>query len=241
MRKPLFNAALTVFGKLTSATFLALLLTGCHATMNRSVSGAHPQRAVPEVKVVDYQAVECGQLWELDDPTTVSNALYWLRVTDCASRLAPAQARAEARRWSDNSWQSAFRQGVLMANGNVTPFERRQYMLRLDAFGLAYPESVRALIQLWRDNQAAQLQLSEQRTRYHHLQQNSDAQLDALRQQQVALTNELKLTRRKLETLTDIERQLSTRRSADNADNNHSDKSPAGSGVQTSPEETPQP
>lgn len=241
MRKPLFNAALSIFGKLTSAAFLVMLLAGCHSTASKTAPGAHPQRVVPEVKVINYQAVECDQLWDLDDQQTVSNALYWLRATDCAARLAPAQARAEARRWSDDNWQSAFRQGVLMANGNVTPVERRQYMLRLDTFSRAYPDSVRSLIQLWRDNQAGQLQLSEERTRYHHLQQNSDTQLDALRQQQLTLTNELKLTRRKLETLTDIERQLSTRRSADNADNNHSDKSATGSGAQTGSEETTQP
>ncbi|WP_147199221.1 two-component system QseEF-associated lipoprotein QseG [Pantoea sp. CCBC3-3-1] len=240
MRKPPFSAALTVFGNAITATFMVVLLAGCQ-TANKTVTGEPLKLVVPEVKVIDYQAVDCDRLWDLDDQKTVTNALYWLRATDCAARLAPAQARAEARRWSDDNWQSAFRQGVLMANGNVTPVERRQYMLRLDTFSLAYPDSVRALIQLWRDNQAAQLQLSEERTRYHHLQQNSDAQLDALRQQQVALTNELKLTRRKLETLTDIERQLSTRRSADNADNNHSDKSAAGSGAQTSSEETTQP
>lgn len=241
MRKPLFNAVLNVFGKLTTASFLAMLLAGCHSAANKTVPAEHSPLAVPVVKVMDYQAVDCEQLWDLDDPKTVTNALYWLRATDCAARLAPAQARAQARRWSDDNWQSAFRQGVLMANGNVTPVERRQYMLRLDTFSQAYPASVRALIQLWRDNQVAQLQLSEERTRYHHLQQNSDMQLDALRQQQMALSNELKLTRRKLETLTDIERQLSSRRSADNADNNHSDKSAAGSSAQTSSEETTQP
>ena len=69
------------------------------------------------------------------------------------------------------------------------------------------------------------LQLSEERTRYHHLQQTSDAELDALRQHQLKLNAELNVTRRKLESLTDIERQLSSRRSPDSSDNSHSEKS----------------
>ncbi len=241
MKKPILNRAVTLLGKLTATTLLTVLFAGCHSTGQQTQTGEHSPLAVHEVKVIDYQAVECKRLMDLNDQKTVNNALYWLRASDCAARLSPAQARAEARRWSDDDWQSAFRQGLLMANGNVTPIERRKYLLRLDAFSRDYPDALRSLIQLWRDNQAAQLQLSQERTRYHHLQQNSDTQLDALRRQQVMLTAELKLTRRKLETLTDIERQLSTRRSADNADAPHSDKSAAESGAGTHSEETTQP
>ena len=57
-----------------------------------------------------------------------------------------------------------------------------------------------------------QLSLAEGRQRYSKLQETSDAQLDALRVQQQQLQAELDLTTRKLQNLTDIERQLSTRK-----------------------------
>jgi len=156
-----------------------------------------------------------------------------MRAMDCSARLSPAEVRAQARQWPAESWQNTFKQGVLLSNGNVTPVERRQYMVRLDSFSIAYPPSIRPLLQLWRDNEAAQLQLSQERTRYHHLQQTSDSELDALRQHQNLLVRELADTRRKLETLTDIERQLSSRKSADVSDNSHvAGKGDAPGGVQ---------
>lgn len=52
--------------------------------------------------------------------------------------------------------------------------------------------------------------------RYSKLQQASDSDLDTLRQQQQHLQSQLDLTTRKLENLTDIERQLSTRKHGGN-------------------------
>lgn len=217
-------------GKYTLAALLAGLLTACAGKAPGAPVVGHKAPAEPEAKMVDYQLVDCGLIWDVEESKT-SNSLYWLRAMDCAARLSPADARAVARQQSGDSWQGVFKAAVLMSNGNVTPIERRQYMLQLDAFSRSYPTAVRTLLQLWRDNQMAQLQLSEERTRYHHLQQSSDAQLDSLRQQQAALSDQLKVTRRKLDTLTDIERQLSSRRSPDGADG-HGEKNDAEKGAQ---------
>ncbi|MGE9552310.1 two-component system QseEF-associated lipoprotein QseG [Erwinia amylovora] len=229
MKKKSCSAAVTPWfnpGKLTAAALFTILLVGCSAkSPGPAATGRNSVLLVPELKMVDFQLVPCDHIWLADDEKTTANSLYWLRAMDCAVRLSPADARAEARRWPDDNWQSAFKQGVLMANGNVTPVERREYLQRLDTFSQSYPASVRVLMQLWRDDQMGQLQLSEERTRYHHLQQSSDAELDALRQQQLSLSKELTVTRRKLETLTDIERQLSSRRSPDTSDSSHTDKS----------------
>ncbi len=54
-------------------------------------------------------------------------------------------------------------------------------------------------------------QLSEERSCYSKLQQSTDSELDTLRQQQQHLRTQLDTTTRKLENLTDIERQLSCR------------------------------
>lgn len=180
-------------------------------------------RPVPEpgVKLPDYLAVACAEVWRVEDPATMSNPLYWLRAIDCAERLPPAQARAEAHRWPPESWSRAFKQGILLANGNVTPPERRTFVTTLDSYSSVFPGTVRPLIQLWRSHQAAQLELSAARSRYAHLQQTSDGQLDALRRQQHQLAQALADTQRKLERLADIERQLSSRKSPDVSEGSH--------------------
>ncbi|QHM72077.1 two-component system QseEF-associated lipoprotein QseG [Mixta intestinalis] len=203
---------------------LSVLLLGACQSPTRSVL---PRQAAslpePEIKLVDYLAVDCERVWQIDDDKSIKNPLYWLRAMDCAARLSPVTARAEAHNWPPTRWQNSFKQGILLDNGKVTPVERRKYVAQLDSFSVDFPASVRPLLQLWRANQAAQLNLSETRTRYHHLQQTSDSQLDALRQKQGRLTYELAETRRKLATLTDIERQLSSRKSSDVSDGSHGD------------------
>lgn len=208
-------------GRLAGIVILAVGLLGCSAQPSQTVT-SHPDITLnePDVKIVDYQLVSCEHIWAFNDVAATGNPLYWLRAIDCGLRLSPADARAEARRWQTDSWQNAFKQAVLLNNGNVTPVERRQYLNRLDGYSYDYPSSVRPLLMLWREGQGSLLQLSEERMRYAHLQESSDSQLDGLRQQQIALKNELTVTRRKLDTLTDIERRLSSRRSPDASDTN---------------------
>ena len=225
-------------------TVLAIMLAACSSkSPDPAITVNGKPLAEPEIKIVDFQLVDCEHIWAIDNAKAMTNSLYWLRAMDCALRMSPAEARAEARRWPGSNWESAFKQGVLLANGNVTPVERRQFMLRLDAWSAEFPSSARPLIQLWRDDQMGLLQLSEERTRYHHLQQNHDAELDALRQHQVKLTQELSVTRRKLESLTDIERQLSSRRSPDASDPGHAEKidQPESAAPSVIPEEAAQP
>lgn len=200
-----------------------LLLGACaqqsHPLLHNSKKAV--MAAEPEIKIVDYLSVNCDRIWQIEDEESMKNPLYWMRAMDCGVRLSPADARARAREWPAENWQNTFKQGVLLSNGNVTPVERRQYMARLDGFSVQYPASIRPLLQLWRDNQAAQLQLSQERSRYSHLQQTSDSELDLLRQHQREMARQLADTRRKLENLTDIERQLSSRKSPDVSDNSH--------------------
>ena len=100
--------------------------------------------------------------------------------------------------------------------GPLTPEERRDLVARLDTFSPQIAVQVRPLYQLWRDGQTRQLQLVEERARYAKLQQSSDSELETLRQQELALREQLELTTRKLENLTDIERQLSSRKPGGN-------------------------
>lgn len=203
------------------STLTTLLLSGCTTSPATSSLPSGHQVAEPEVRIADYLATRCSDLWPIENNTALGNTLYWMRAIDCAERLSPAEARAEAHRWPAENWSRAFKQGVLMSNGNVTPVERRRYVETLDRYSNDFPQSVRPLIQLWRSNQTAQLDLSEARTRYAHLQQSSDTQLEAIRQQMVKQQQQLSDTQHKLERLTDIERQLSSRKAPDVSDSGH--------------------
>lgn len=197
---------------LLAAGAACLLLAGC-TTTKHTVSTSDEEK-LPQQQVADFLSTDCVDVWSLHGETTDKNPLYWLRGIDCAERLSPEMARSEARLHTAESWQDAFRRGILLASAKITPLERREAVSRLDSFSSKIPSQVRPLYQVWRDGQAAQLQLSDERSRYSKLQQSSDAELDILRQQQQYLRNQLDLTTRKLENLTDIERQLSSRKPA---------------------------
>lgn len=200
---------------------LVLLANSCSAPGGSRQASMVTPPAAAEIQVTSYDAVACDEIWQVADAHALNGPLYWLRAMDCGVRLSPAAARAEAKKWDQPGWQSAFKQGILLDNGNVTPVERRAFLTHLDEYLFDYPAGMRPLIQLWRDQQSAQLQLAEERMRYSQLQTKSDNQLDSLRQQQIALQQALAQTQRKLASLTDIERQLSSRRSADTPDPAH--------------------
>ncbi len=206
-----------------------LALTGCSASFSPHTANDKAQPELPQHQVADFLAVDCADIWSLKSEASDKNPLYWLRGIDCADRLAPVQARAEARLHGDNNWQDAFKRGILLADAKITPNERRDVVSRLNTYSAHIAVQVRPLYQLWLDGQNRQLQLVEERARYAKLQQSSDAELEALRLQEEQLRSQLELTTRKLENLTDIERQLSSRKPGGNfnTDGSHgSDKVP---------------
>ncbi|AGR59860.1 TPA: two-component system QseEF-associated lipoprotein QseG [Salmonella bongori] len=219
------------------ASISCLALTACvpHAAQQRP--GGPAQDKLPHYQLADYLPTACADIWSLRGQAVETNPLYWLRAIDCADRLMPVQSRAEARALADDGWQNAFRRGILLADAKITPPERRAMVTRLEALSAQIPAQVRPVYQIWHDGQTLQLALSAERQRYSKLQQTSDSELDALRQQQQALQTQLDLTTRKLENLTDIERQLSTRKPAGNynADTPHTDDKPAISGDGAAP------
>ncbi|WP_039055912.1 two-component system QseEF-associated lipoprotein QseG [Enterobacter sp. Bisph1] len=188
-----------------------LLLAACAAQKPTSEIHDAREEQLPVHQLADFLSTDCDDIWSLSGHNVDNNPLYWLRGMDCAQRLSPAVARAEARSWSDESWQATFRRGILLSNAKISPLERRDYIERLDVLSPAISPQVRPLFQLWRDGEKAQLQLAEERSRYAKLQQSSDSELDNLRQQKQFLREQLETTTRKLENLTDIERRLSTR------------------------------
>lgn len=214
-----------VFSRVTGAVLLSkkmlralpgLLLAGCVSQAPESAVRAQLEEQVPEHQLADFLVTDCDDIWGLSGQVFDTNPLFWMRSMDCASRLAPAAARAQARTHADDTWQDAFKRGILLSSAKITPVERRESAARLDALSPQIPAPVRPLYQLWRDGESMQIQLAEERGRYGKLQQSTDAELDSLRQQQQFLREQLETTTRKLENLTDIERRLSTRKPGGN-------------------------
>ncbi|WP_390897992.1 two-component system QseEF-associated lipoprotein QseG [Yersinia aleksiciae] len=193
-----------------------LLLTGCTDNPASSRFSQAVQMVIPETKIVDYRTLSCDVLWDLDDKETLENSLYWLRAMDCAERLGSIQARTLAKALPVVTWSAAFKQGILISSAEPSVAERRQVVERLNSYSPTFPAAVRPLIQLWREQQVLRISLAEERTRYQRLQDETDAQIDRLREGQVRLQYNLLDTTRKLENLTDIERQLSSRKQLQN-------------------------
>ncbi|MEH0884121.1 two-component system QseEF-associated lipoprotein QseG [Enterobacter sp. UNJFSC 003] len=212
-----FRAVRAVFSsKKLRLSLPCLLLAGCVTHAPKSAINDKPEDKFPENQLADFLTTPCEGIWHLSGHDVETNPLFWLRGIDCAQRLAPVEARAQATMWGGDSWQENFKRAILLADAKINPVERRANTSRLDAVSANIPAQVRPVYQLWREGQALQLQLSEERTRYSKLQQSTDGELDTLRQQQEHLRTQLDTTTRKLENLTDIERQLSTRKPAGN-------------------------
>ncbi|MGX5100778.1 two-component system QseEF-associated lipoprotein QseG [Enterobacter cloacae] len=208
-----FRAVRAVFSSKTRFLSLpCLVLVGCVSHVPQSAISDKQEDKWPDNQLADFLSTRCDDIWNLSGHDVENNPLFWLRGIDCAQRLAPVDARSKAALLDDDTWQDAFKRGILLADAKITPVERRANLTRLDTFVVNLPVQVRPVYQLWRDGQTLQLQLSEERSRYSKLQQSTDSELDTLRQQQQHLRTQLDTTTRKLENLTDIERQLSSRK-----------------------------
>lgn len=131
-------------GKALTSALLAFILTACCQKLpQKAVKGADSSLSEPENSIADFRLVNCERIWSTADGPALDNPLYWQRAIDCADRLSPANARAAAKGWPADNWQDAFRQAVLLSNGNMNPVERRQYLQRLDYYGADYPAAVR--------------------------------------------------------------------------------------------------
>lgn len=219
MKEYLLTLLRGAIGSRLAATMLVAgsgVLMGCTSLPELHHAENVNQTHLAEQQLPDYLSAQCSNIWQQHSVDTLENPLYWLRGMECAQRLSPAEARSEARQWSELTWQDTFKRGILLSPAKITPAERRKYMTQLDMLATDIPLQIRSLFIVWRDGQRAQLSLVEERSRYTKLQQTTDSQLDELRQTQQFLRNELEITSRKLETMSDIERQLSSRKPGSN-------------------------
>ena len=207
-----FRAIRAVFSSKAGRLSLpCLVLAGCVSHAPQSAISGKQEDKWPDNQLADFLSTRCEDIWNLSGHDVENNPLFWLRGIDCAQRLAPVDARMKAA-MLDEDTAGRFQAWDFTGRCENYPVERRANVTRLDTFVINLPAQVRPVYQLWRDGQTLQLQLSEERSRYSKLQQSTDSELDTLRQQQQHLRTQLDTTTRKLENLTDIERQLSSRK-----------------------------
>ncbi|GAB7203732.1 hypothetical protein OS21_02210 [Dickeya oryzae] len=193
---------------------MLFLLAGCAQDSDNPPVGRREAEIVspPKAQVADYRTMSCEQVWQLHNTEAMNNALYWLRVMECASRMTPMQARQQTLLVGENDWSGLFRQAILLDNAETTLQERQQIIEQLNRQRLNVPLTLLPLFQVWLDKQNLILTLADERQRFQRAQENSDKQLEAMHEQQTQLQSQLETTTRKLENLTDIERQLSSRK-----------------------------
>ncbi|CAG9424303.1 TPA: two-component system QseEF-associated lipoprotein QseG [Providencia alcalifaciens] len=190
----------------------SLILTGCVAKNGQSPLETLAKVVIPEVKTTDYRYASCESIWENQEPVSQENALYWLRMMGCVDRMDADKARAEAKKIEVNDWSTSFTKNILLGSAEPTIAERRQMLDSINTYSLSFPTPIRPLLQLWREQQVQVINLADANARYKRMQQEMDAKLDRLKEDNAKLRFELNSTSRKLENLTDIERQLSSRK-----------------------------
>ena len=89
-----------------------LLLAGCVSHAPESAISDRQDDKWPENQLADFLTTRCDDLWNLSGHDVDVNPLYWLRGIDCAQRLAPATARAQAAMWGDDTWQDTFKRAI---------------------------------------------------------------------------------------------------------------------------------
>lgn len=198
---------------LASVLALPIFLSGCSIqALNSSLYGTIKNES-PDRKVNDYSRVSCeSAIWQNQDDETNENPLYWLRLMSCVQTLTPPLARIQSYGYEVVKWDRAFKRAILLARNEPTSNERRKSLDQLKSFQVIYPDSVYVLVQLWSDEQTLELSLFDERIRSQRLKENANAQLESLEEQHQELNNQLNETTRKLENLTNIERQLSSRK-----------------------------
>ncbi|PHM73617.1 membrane protein [Xenorhabdus kozodoii] len=199
--------------------FVPYLLTGCVKTNGADNLATLAQSILPEQSVTDYRLKDCDLIWDITKPAAMENGLYWLKFIDCTDRLSSANAREMAKRFnSDTStdWHHVFKQSILISRATSVLAERKKIVENFNRYSAQFPVALRPLLQLWREQQYLKINLAEEKAKFQRFQLDSDNKIDRLKETRAHLEFELHSMSRKLENLTDIERQLSSRKQEQN-------------------------
>ena len=194
-----------------------LVLSGCTPKSLTEAQEPEPEIPVVKQKTIDYRWAECKTLSSFYDEG-INNALYWLRAIECTNRIMTTEAQRQANSVVVTGWDDAFYKSILLERAGMTIADRRTQLVLLESYKLQFPSSMRVLLSTWIENQTLILSLAEEKNRYRRLTTETDNRIDALRKENNALQHELSVTLKKLESLTQIERQLSNRKQSGSVD-----------------------
>lgn len=206
-------------GRLRSAKLLPLLLAplllaGCHSGGSARDTRPDAVALTPSGTPPAPLASVCHTIWQTDLDEDVGQPEYWLHAMECANRMTPLQARAEAGHHQQASWHESFRQSILLNVAGISVAERRRAYQQLLDYRAQFPGAIYPLFKLWRQQQALRLILADERGRNQRQLEANAAEIAILQEQLRHQQRLLELTSRKLENLTDIERRLSSRKAA---------------------------
>ncbi|PHM38263.1 two-component system QseEF-associated lipoprotein QseG [Xenorhabdus innexi] len=196
--------------------FVPYLLAGCVSNSASGELAKISESIMPEQRVIDYHTKGCDVVWKITKPTAMENSLYWLRLMGCADKLSSIEARDMAKQFMADDWPQVFKQSILVNQSIPSVAERRNSIETLNRYSPQFPPSLEPLLHLWLEQQYLKINLAEQKSRYQRLQSDSDNKIDRLKEIRNRLEYELLSISRKLENLTDIERQLSSRKQNQN-------------------------
>ncbi|OTA19388.1 membrane protein [Xenorhabdus beddingii] len=212
VRQPMLERVSPLRFRAMLLLFIPYLLTGCAKTSGTDNLSAMAQSILPEHHVTDYRFKDCDLIWDMTKPAAIENGLYWLRVIDCADRFSSVEARNMANHFNPTDWHQMFKQSILINRATSSLAERRKIVENLNQYSTQFPVALRPLFQLWREQQYLKISLAEERVKFQRFQLDSDNRIDRLSETRMRLEYELNSMTRKLENLTDIERQLSSRK-----------------------------
>ncbi|MEQ4923235.1 two-component system QseEF-associated lipoprotein QseG [Proteus hauseri] len=201
---------------------LPFVLSGCVTKSLSETLNPEPEPPVVKQKTIDYRWAECKTLSAFYDEG-INNALYWLRTIECTNRIMTTEAQRQASRVVVTGWDNAFYKSILLERAGMTIAERRTQLVLLESYKLQFPSSMRVLLSTWIENQTLILSLAEEKNRYRRFSTETENRIELLKKENVALEHELKITLKKLENLTQIERQLSSRKQGTSVDTLSSD------------------
>lgn len=216
VKKEAKNVRCRLKGKIGGALLLSAafaLLGGCAERGVVDAASGEIKYESPDRKVNDYSRVRCdGDIWKGQNDETNANGLYWLRLISCAGTFTPTQARAQSYGYDNARWDGVLKRAILLSKLELSSPERRGALEQLKNFQATYPDSVYSLVQMWRTEQQLQLSLQEEKARSQRQKEGAESLIVDLQLQMVEIKHQLHETTRKLQNLTDIERQLSSRK-----------------------------
>lgn len=194
----------------------SVLLMGA-LSINSAFAEQPPTNTSPRVSQINnFITIPCEQIWFAEDDSQLDNQTYWLRTIDCAARLSASNARIIAKDFSQSNWSNSLKRVILIEAAGPSSTERKRSIELLNRYRAEFPTTLRPLLQILRRQQELELIVLDEAERYKRLEQFSNTEIAALKEERDRINLQFEETQQKLENIADIERQISARRQQQN-------------------------